>query len=67
MTVDEAAVLLGINADTVRHQIRLGALVAVKHGRDWHITAGAVERYRQAHLGRPGRPLIKKRKAPPTG
>jgi excisionase family DNA binding protein len=67
MTVDEAAALLGLRPETVRHQIRLGALAGVKHGRDWYITAGAVERYRQAHLGRPGRPLSKKRKAPPDG
>jgi excisionase family DNA binding protein len=47
MTLTEAAVILGVQPDTLRRQIHLGKLKARKVGRDWTVTAGEVERYRQ--------------------
>lgn len=48
-TVKEAAAVLGLAPSTLRHQIRLGKLTAVKWGRDHIIAAEEVERYRQQH------------------
>ena len=56
MTTHEAAAALGLSVSTVRVQIANGAIAARKVGRDWHITPGEVERYRERHLGRVGRP-----------
>jgi excisionase family DNA binding protein len=47
MTLIEAAALLGLDASTLRHQIRNGKLRAEKIGRDWHVTPDEVERYRR--------------------
>ena len=55
MTLDEAAAALGLSTVTLRSQIANGRLRAVKHGRDWWLTPGEVERYRADSLGRPGR------------
>lgn len=55
MTTAEAAERLGIAPTTVRRQIEQGRIAARKVGRDWHVTKGAVERYRAESLGRPGR------------
>lgn len=55
LTVPEVAAELGIDAQTVRAQIRAGKLDAQKHGRDWLVEQRAVDRYRAEHLGRPGR------------
>lgn len=49
MTLNEAAAALGVAASTLRHQIRNGKLKARKVGRDWHVTAREVERYREEH------------------
>lgn len=49
MTLVQAASLLGVRADTLRRQIALGKLHATKRGRDWHVTARDVERYRAEH------------------
>jgi excisionase family DNA binding protein len=46
MTLNEAATILGVQADTLRRQIHLGKLKARKVGRDWTVTAREVERYR---------------------
>ena len=47
MTLNEAAELLGTSAANLRGAIARGALKAVKHGRDWWVTASEVERYRR--------------------
>lgn len=52
MTLAEAARLLGVSPDTLRSQVRHGALRATKVGRDWAVTPGEVERYRRESLGR---------------
>lgn len=52
MTLTEAAALLGLSPDTLRSQVRHGALRATKKGRDWHVTPAEVERYRRESLGR---------------
>jgi excisionase family DNA binding protein len=46
VTLTEAGRLLGVSPDTLRSQIRHGALRATKKGRDWHVTPAEVERYR---------------------
>jgi len=51
MTTQEAAECLGITRGTVLVQIRNGRLSATKHGRDWNVSAAAVERYRRLSLG----------------
>lgn len=56
MTLNEAAVVLGVTADTLRQQIKAGKLDAEKRGRDWWVTPGAVARYRERHMGKRGRP-----------
>lgn len=48
VTLKEAAELLGVTPDTLRQQIRAGRLKATKRGRDWWVTKGEVDRYRQA-------------------
>ncbi len=50
LTIVEAARRLGLSPATLRQQIKNGALRAEKHGRDWSITPGEVERYRAEHL-----------------
>lgn len=46
MTLIEAAAILGLDPATLRQQIANGRLKARKVGRDWHVTAREVERYR---------------------
>ena len=55
MTLREAAAALGLTTGTLRQQIALDRLRAIKHGRDWWVIPGEVERYRAESLGRPGR------------
>ena len=52
LTLPEAARSLGLAPATLRLQIKLGRLRAVKLGRDWYIEAADVERYRREHLRR---------------
>jgi excisionase family DNA binding protein len=47
MTLNEAATILGVQADTLRRQVRLGKLMARKVGRDWHVTPKEVDRYQR--------------------
>lgn len=47
MTLNEAAVSLGVTAATLRQQIAKGKLKARKVGRDWSVTPSEVERYRR--------------------
>jgi excisionase family DNA binding protein len=49
MTLKEAAQRLGLTPDTLRQQIAAGKLRARKVGRDWTVTAQAVEKYRKEH------------------
>ena len=56
MTLVEAGEHLGVSPQTLRKQVHLGQLHAVKRGRDWMTTAAAVETYRAEHKGRVGRP-----------
>ena len=58
MTLTEAARVLGLKPDTLRSQIRHGALKATKRGRDWHVTSKEVERYRLENMGRRGRSAV---------
>jgi excisionase family DNA binding protein len=46
MTLIEAAELLGTSPDNLRGAIARGSLKAEKIGRDWHVSAKAVETYR---------------------
>ena len=55
MTIPEAAAALGLSPITLRRQIGLGSLHAIRHGRDWWVTPAEIERYRAVSLGRPGR------------
>jgi len=52
MTLKEAAAILNLSPTTLRVQVRNGKLRASKKGRDWHVTAGEVERYRRDHAAR---------------
>lgn len=47
LTLTEAAAQLGLDASSLRHQIRNGKLRARKVGRDWTVTEREVERYRR--------------------
>ena len=47
MTLKEAAILLGVSAETLRWQIHNGKLKASKHGPVWWVTRAEVERYRR--------------------
>jgi excisionase family DNA binding protein len=49
VTLIEAAATLGVTPATLRQQIAAGKLKARKAGRDWHVTAREVERYRTEH------------------
>ena len=59
MTVNEAAVVLGIAPTTITAQIRHGKLKANRRGRQWDITPGSLEKYRRDYLGKPGRKVAK--------
>lgn len=52
MTLREAAATLGVHPDTLRSQIRYGALRAEKRGRDWWVTPSEVRRYAERHRRR---------------
>lgn len=45
LTLPEAAVLLGLQPDSLRRQAGRGALRAYKIGRDWVVDRSEVERY----------------------
>jgi excisionase family DNA binding protein len=47
MTLREAALVLGVDPSTLRHQIKNGKLRAVKFGRDWLVTGEECARYRR--------------------
>lgn len=58
-TLAEAAEILGLSVNTVRHQREYGRIAAAKYGRDWLIEDREIERYRRESLGRPGAPRRK--------
>jgi excisionase family DNA binding protein len=54
-TTQQAADQLGISRQGIIKAIKRGTLKARKVGRDWQISARAIEQYRIDHLGKPGR------------
>jgi hypothetical protein len=63
MVLEHAAVAAGLTAVALRQQIRRGRLVAEKTGRDWVVTAQAVNEYlasREPQGRRAGRAAAKK-------
>jgi excisionase family DNA binding protein len=56
MTLREAATRLGMSPDTLRWQIRNGALRARKVGWAWTVTEREVERYAAVHRRTPPEP-----------
>ena len=64
--LSEAAKQLGIDGETLRQQIKNGALEGSRMGHFWVTTQEAVEAYRRDHLGRPGaKPKRRKRSHTP--
>lgn len=55
MTLNEAATILGVSPNTLRHQVANGRLRTEKHGSIHWVTPAEVERYRVENLGRYGR------------
>jgi excisionase family DNA binding protein len=55
VTLNEASDQLGVDAATLRHQIRNGRLRATKVGRDWSVSVEEIHRYAADSRGRPGR------------
>jgi excisionase family DNA binding protein len=53
MTLQEAAAILGVSPDTLRWQVRNGALKAKKVGPIWTVTPREVERYAKEHRREP--------------
>jgi len=47
LSLIEAAAMLGVTPDNLRGAIKRGVLKATKHGRDWWVSVGEVERYRR--------------------
>jgi len=45
LSLIEAAAMLGVTPDNLRGAIKRGVLKATKHGRDWWVSVGEVERY----------------------
>lgn len=56
MTLTQAAESLGMSSTTLRAQAANGRLKATKLGSQWVVDEREVERYRQEHRGRLGRP-----------
>lgn len=54
-STSEAAAALGISKRAVQRAIRVGTLAATRQGRDWFVSAAAIEDYRRDHLRRYGR------------
>lgn len=46
----EAARQLRLSPATLRQQIAAGRLAAVRQGRDWYVSAEAIDAYRAKHL-----------------
>lgn len=54
-TTTEAAAALGVTKRTMQRAIHVGTLAATRQGRDWFVSAAAIEDYRRDHLRRYGR------------
>ena len=52
MTLADAAKALGVASSTLRHQLRLRRLDALKIGDRWYVTPEEVERYRAVVQGK---------------
>jgi excisionase family DNA binding protein len=52
-TTASAAAALGVTPGRIRAMIRAGRLRARRHGRDWSITAAALDAVRDRRPGRP--------------
>ena len=52
MLLKEAASILGVQAATLRQQIKNERLYADKIGRDWHVSSAEVRRYARESQGR---------------
>lgn len=55
VSLERAAILLGLRPVTLRAHIKAGVITATKHGRDWLITEAEVARFAQERAA-PGRP-----------
>lgn len=64
ITLVEAARRLDLSPVTVRAQVHNGRIAATKIGRDWLVDEAEVERYRAEVLGRIGRPVGARDRAP---
>lgn len=53
LTVQQAAAKRGVSVQRLRKFITQGRLAAVKHGRDWVIESGDLERLQVRSVGRP--------------
>jgi excisionase family DNA binding protein len=56
LTLAEAAARLGLSPSTLRHQAQAGRLRATLVGKTYVVSVREVERYRDEHQGRMGRP-----------
>jgi len=54
LTLKEAAELIGLSPQTLYLQVRRGAFVAVKSGRDWFVTEAEAKRYEREQAGKMG-------------
>jgi predicted site-specific integrase-resolvase len=54
VTLKELAMRLGVQAASLRNQVRRGALAAVKEGRDWFVTVEEAKRYEEEQAGKMG-------------
>lgn len=63
MTTTEAAAVLGVQPKTVTRYILRGLIAATKHGRDYWIEPGELERFQQTRRG-VGYPAGRPRKEP---
>ena len=50
ISLPEAARQLNLSPSTLRLQVKLGKLRAVKWSRDWYVEEAEVQRYRADHL-----------------
>lgn len=56
LTLSETATELGLSPSTLRHQAQAGRLRAILIGKTYVVSVREVERYRDEHQGRSGRP-----------
>lgn len=59
LTTKEAAIILGLNPESIGIYIRQGILIATKHGRDWFLDQGEVDRYQRERRVRGGGAVLR--------